>query len=671
MTDTELEPGKVRLFDRVEPALRQGKYQIDLSQSLPTLPQLGSDDKDLSFSRYIEVVGERWSIDPLIIHQRLPPKNEQGVLVDSSIPKIVFQRKTLPWERVADDSDDNIPWMALLLIREDEMKNYCNLHLVEKGDGVLVSSLVGPSDPDADLRVDALQITEKLLEVIGPLQDEIPLLTHALQVDPMDKELCGNDEDGWFSVVLANRIPALENTKYFACLVSLDDGKIDLFDSGTMPPKGYVDPVQMPNVGADESSDSVHIPHEMDIHVQVEDIPTDGPLPDLKDPPGLVPDLKGEVLELEEEDIAAHHLSHLEKATGLPDDENRSGGGPLDLLLALPNFSLFRNRKNRAENKDASTTKSKESAISTSASTHAQMKENLETLGEMSEILSVPSQIAAGDYSGPSVHLPLLHYWSFNTGDGGDFESRMRNLRVRSREDSVESVGDLGAISDMIGRDGADYEPALLGNDMDPDVSVNSYLMTDIVCDDGITRPCLYRGPCIGVQLDYEPKESPYPNSDAAAGIEVGTGIEEISHSAAFELGRLLGMSDPNFIRSVSRWRRLRYRKNATISNQSVLVNKFDLDLDDIESGELFESKLIEMTLKDKYCIMPEVEEIMEMQKEICGTDSTPVDVDVRLQPESFGRESLPTEDTFVSRYKDVSRLVEELDFVDPGRGDY
>ena len=127
MSDTELEPGKVRLFDRVEPALRQGKYQIDLSQSLPTLPQLGSDDQDLSFSRYIEVVGERWTIDPLIIHQRLPPKNEQGVLVDSSIPKIVFQRKTLPWERVADDSDDNIPWMALLLIREDEMKNYCNL----------------------------------------------------------------------------------------------------------------------------------------------------------------------------------------------------------------------------------------------------------------------------------------------------------------------------------------------------------------------------------------------------------------------------------------------------------------------------------------------------------------------------------------------------------------
>ena len=51
----------------------------------------------------------------------------------------------------------------------------------------------------------------------------------------------------------------------------------------------------MPNVGADESSDSVHIPHEMDIHVQIEDMRTDGPLPDLKDPPGVVPDLKEKV----------------------------------------------------------------------------------------------------------------------------------------------------------------------------------------------------------------------------------------------------------------------------------------------------------------------------------------------------------------------------------------
>ena len=55
-------------------------------------------------------------------------------------------------KRVADDSDDNIPWMALLLIREDEMKRLLQ-SAFGGGDGVLVSSLVGPSNPQMQIYV--------------------------------------------------------------------------------------------------------------------------------------------------------------------------------------------------------------------------------------------------------------------------------------------------------------------------------------------------------------------------------------------------------------------------------------------------------------------------------------------------------------------------------------
>ena len=48
------------------------------------------------------------------------------------------------------------------------------------------------------------------------------LLAHGLQVNPKNKELCGTDEDGLFSVVMANRLASKADTKYHACLVSYE-----------------------------------------------------------------------------------------------------------------------------------------------------------------------------------------------------------------------------------------------------------------------------------------------------------------------------------------------------------------------------------------------------------------------------------------------------------------
>ena len=273
----------------------------------------------------------------MTIHQRLPPKNEQGVLLDSSIPKIVFQSKTLPWERVADENDDNVPWMALLLLREDEIEEYCSLHLVEKGDGVLVSSIINnSSDPDADLRVNALQIPEKLLEAIAPLRDEIPLLAHALEVNPLDKELCGSDEDGWFSVILSNRIPTEPNTKYFACLVSLDDGIINEFPNPPGEPN-YVVPIDYPDhpqIDDYSTSSTESVPNDDDFLLKVEDIPLDGPIPEFDiDPNGPI----GPKVQHVEFDGPVE-LDKVVDRIG----EGNENSGKMDLILSIY-FSLFLN----------------------------------------------------------------------------------------------------------------------------------------------------------------------------------------------------------------------------------------------------------------------------------------------------------------------------------------
>ena len=120
---------------------------------------------------------------------------------------------------------------------------------------------------------------------------------------------------------------------------------------------------------------------------------------------------------------------------------------------------------------------------------------------------------------------------------------------------------------------------------MDPDVSTNSFLLTEIVEDDGIVRPCLYRSPCVAVPTNHEPKDYPYKNSDDARGLEPSTGLDVIHHSAAFELGRLLALSDPKFIDSLTRWRRLWIQKQNQKSHRETMLakaelsGKFDADL--------------------------------------------------------------------------------------------
>ena len=178
--------------------------------------------------------------------------------------------------------------------------------------------------------------------------------------------------------------------------------------------------------------------------------------------------------------------------------------------------------------------------------------------------------------SGADVKLVLLDHWTFKTGDGGDFESRIKQIRFRSKESDSEATGELASVYDFAEAGSSDsvYEPALLGNDMDPDVSTNSYLLTEIVEDDGITRPCLYRGPCIAVPTNHEPKEEPYKNSDDARGLEPSTGLDVIHHSAAFELGRLLALSDKNFIHSLNRWRRLWIDKQNQDDYRNDIIDK-------------------------------------------------------------------------------------------------
>ena len=469
--------GTIRYFDSILPPLTQGKFKVKTHQNFPT--SVGGIDTNLpstvSKEEYIQIEGSQWQIDPLTIHLRSPPKNEQGVKVDLSIPKIVFQSKTLPWERKLsnDENHDDCPWMILLLIRDDEFEACCEVLEQQK-----TYNFPGQGNKNIPFEIRVLSIREALLNNIGPTVEDLPYLTHALQVNPKDKELCGNDEDGIFSVIISNRLPNKINTKYHACLVSIE---------------GH----------------SSKLPDENSIAILRQDIQESG---------------------------------DTQQFAYLGDMSMALGDGPPRITKQPVKFPT-----------------------------------NIPETNQSLEQMKTTSQ----------VKLILLDYWTFKTGDGGDFESKIKSIQFRQTLADKDRVGELDSLAGYASDedDAHTYEPALLGSDMDPDVTVNSFLYTDIVEHDGITRPCLYRGPCTAVPTYHDIKEKPYENSDDAKGYEPSTALDVIHHSSAFELGRLLALSDPKFIETLSRWRRLRLKKKSlqlykkNFVEKSYLSQKFDTNV--------------------------------------------------------------------------------------------
>lgn len=478
--------GYIRYFDSIRPPLKQGDYEIQLAQNFRERGEGDAPDtvlmSDQTAKQYFTVEGSQWSIDPLTIHARYPPKNQQGVLLDHTLPKIVFQNKSLPWERSISGSitNPNTPWLGLLMFTENEFTTGCRV-LEEQNTFNMPSSGAVVNTP-MDIRV--LSVDQTLLRNIAPTVEDLPYLTHALQVNTKDKELCGSDEDGIFSVILGNRVPTKADTAYHVCLVSLE-GQQDNLPS-----------MEDANVG-----------------------------------PTYVPAIKG--------------------------------GAKGEMLIIKPIYSY-----------NASS----------------------------------------------ATNFVLLDSWSFRTGDGGDFESRMKALQFRKSIEDSERVGSLGSMSDHAthGDSGLRYEPALLGSDMDPDVTINSFVQTEIIEHDGLSRQCLYRGPAVAVPVEHEPKLEPYVNSDDARGLESDLEMDVIHHSAAFELGRLLALSDPKFIQTLGRWRHERlHRKSQLLKieklgelNPNLVPPIHDLNID-IKMQDLIQKDIITQ-VSEKFQTSPVVSEFDE-----------------------------------------------------------
>lgn len=130
------------------------------------------------------------------------------------------------------------------------------------------------------------------------------------------------------------------------------------------------------------------------------------------------------------------------------------------------------------------------------------------------------------------MFLPVLHHWTFTTSaDAQQFRDLADRLSV-----------------DMVGAG-------------DPQVRQAGHIPVDWLRQDGGRGPAFYRGPLVAWAEQNYPAEAPAGPFGAAEEAHIPAhpwleGGADLSLPAAYELGRLLGVSDPEFARAVLEWRR-------------------------------------------------------------------------------------------------------------------
>lgn len=212
--DAALNLGEVAFYDNYLPSLSFGEYRITVQH------QVGVDGAVIpDHVRRVAVTGPRFSLAPQDIHQVYPPDQSSGHF-SRDLPQVVLARRMLPWERTIHTVSGDAPpppWLALLVLEGGEIAGR------SKPAGITVAELLAPDPAVAkpDLIVTeaeqgttchTVDVAATTFLAIAPTLAELPYLAHCRQSHVGDKAKTDAAEEGWFSVVVANRFPRAPTT---------------------------------------------------------------------------------------------------------------------------------------------------------------------------------------------------------------------------------------------------------------------------------------------------------------------------------------------------------------------------------------------------------------------------------------------------------------------------
>jgi len=212
--------GEMIVYDDIRPPLLAGEYRMSVSTDV-SVPGTATPLPGQDF--FFDVEGPRFALAPSEVAAVFPPPGGHGPF-DSALPHVALGRRTLPWERPLGDAytvagdQTPYPFLALVLFEDSECTLLHNQALTDVVPPAVFQRLGSP----AGISCDAVEADQQLLRDILPMPQELQLLTHVRQVNVDDRELSAGDSDGYFAVVMGNRIPRAGGS-YVACLVSVEE----------------------------------------------------------------------------------------------------------------------------------------------------------------------------------------------------------------------------------------------------------------------------------------------------------------------------------------------------------------------------------------------------------------------------------------------------------------
>jgi hypothetical protein len=250
------------------PTLASGEYRVTATPTLKTEKPGGTNEtKEIQLATQavtetFHVGGPRYALTGSEAYSCYPAPGQIGRFYDT-LPHIVFDRCTLPWERTIDGSDPTSPhdpWLALILLTDTDFTHEPKPRVPPIDSGTLAriaqweANVIMPEitldvydDKDKDL-CQTIDLPAHVFSAVMPRKEDLQYLAHVREVHTGNKETWSLLKEGKFSMVICNRFPETQaiatgekdwgivNTM---CLVSLEGGGRYLNNPKVEPGKSY------------------------------------------------------------------------------------------------------------------------------------------------------------------------------------------------------------------------------------------------------------------------------------------------------------------------------------------------------------------------------------------------------------------------------------------------